>query len=81
MRNDEKSNKNAKGIYIMCLSDSTVGAVSVLHLELTMMRRNVQRQQSIVEWDGVFIGRNIGRSGTSLTVYAPSATEWSSKDA
>jgi len=47
MRNDEKSDKNAKGIYVMCLLDSTIGAVSTLHLELATMRRNVWRQRSI----------------------------------
>jgi len=30
MRNDEKSDKNAKGIYVMCLSDSAIGAESTL---------------------------------------------------
>jgi len=44
----------------MCPSDSAIGAVSALHLELVMMRRNVERQQSIVGWDGAFIGINIG---------------------
>jgi len=29
MRNDEKSDRNAKGMYIMCPSDSTIRAVSV----------------------------------------------------
>jgi len=42
-RNDEKSDKNAKGIYVMCPSDSAIRAVSVLCLELATMRRNVQR--------------------------------------
>jgi len=60
MRNDERSDKNAKGIYIMCPSDSTIGAMSALCLELVTMRRNVQRRRSIVRWDGVFIGRNVG---------------------
>ena len=43
MRNGGKSDKNAKGSYITCLSDSAIGAVSALHLELAMMRRNVWR--------------------------------------
>jgi len=43
MRNDTKRDKNAKGIYVMCPSDSAIGAVSALHLELTMMGRNVWR--------------------------------------
>jgi len=65
MRNDEKSDKNAEGSYIMCLSDSTIRAMSALHLELATMRRNVQRQWSNVGWDAVFIRRNIGQNGTS----------------
>ena len=65
MRNDEKSDKNAEGSYIMCLSDSTIRAMSALHLELATMRRNVQRQWSNVRWDKVFIRRNIGQNGTS----------------
>ena len=47
-------------MYVMCPSDSAIRAMSVLHLELVMMRRNVQRRWSIVRWDGVTIGRNIG---------------------
>jgi len=43
MRNGEKSDKNAKGSYVMCPLDSAIGAVSALHLELATMRRNVQR--------------------------------------
>ena len=43
MRNDEKRDKNAKDVYVMCLLDSAIGAVSTLHLELATMRRNVQR--------------------------------------
>jgi len=62
MRNDEKRDKNAKGIYIMCPSDSAIGAMSTLCLELAMMRRNVWRRWSIVGWDRAFIRRNIGLS-------------------
>jgi len=40
-RNDEKSDKNAEGSYITCLSDSAIGAMSALRLELATMRRNV----------------------------------------
>jgi len=71
MRNGEKSDKNAKGIYIMCPSNSAIRAVSALCLELAMMRRNVQRRQSIVGWDGdgVFIGRNIGQNRTSPNIH------------
>jgi len=72
MRNDKKSDKNAKGtvhIYVMCLSDFAIGAVSTLHLELATMRRNVQRWWSGVRWDGAFIGRNIGRSRTSPNIH------------
>jgi len=58
MKNGEKSDKNAKGRYIMWLSDSTIRAVSALRLELAMMRRNVWRWQSIV-------GGNIRQSGMS----------------
>jgi len=69
MRNDEKSDKNAKGIYVMCLSDSTIRAMSALCLELATMRRNVQRGQSVVGWDGVFIGRHVGQSRMSPSIH------------
>jgi len=49
----------------MCPSDSTIRAVSALHLELAMMRRNVWRQWNDVGWDGASIERNIRQNGTS----------------
>ena len=64
MKNGEKSDKNAKTSYVTWPSDSTIGAVSALCLELVTMRRNVQRWWSGVRWDRVFIGRNVGQSGT-----------------
>jgi len=43
MRNDEKSEKNAEGSYVTCPSDSAIGAVNALRLELAMMSRNLRR--------------------------------------
>jgi len=53
MINDEKSDKNAKGIYVMCPLDSAIGAVSVFHLELATIRGNVQRRQSVYCYDSI----------------------------
>jgi len=62
----------------MCPSDSAIRAVSALCLELVTMERNVQRQQSIVGWDEVFIRRNVGQSGMSPNIHPPfkAVTPW-----
>jgi len=49
----------------MCPLDSAIGAVSALCLELAMMRRNVQRWQSVIR-------RNIGQSRTSPNTHLDS---------
>jgi len=51
----EAMSRDCKGCSVMWPSDSNIGAMSVLRLELATMRRDVQSWRSIV-------GGNVGQS-------------------
>jgi len=59
----------------MCPLDSTIGVVSALHLELAMMRRDVQSWRSVIggniRWSGVSPNTNLIRPWLDLHQNSP----------